>query len=59
MLGGRWRVHVNGFEFSIFVLFITWNVDKSRLAKVKIKLNVAAAKEMVRGGMHSPVINIK
>lgn len=29
----------------------------SKLAMVNIKLNVAAANEMVRGGMHSPISN--
>lgn len=49
-----WMVMDEGF--TVDFVWITWNVDRSRLANVRIKLNVAAAKEMVRGGMHSPVI---
>lgn len=34
---------------------LTWNTDKSKTAIETIKLNVAAAREIVLGGMHSPV----
>lgn len=33
---------------------LTWNVERLKLASVKMRLNAAAAIEIVRGGMHSP-----
>lgn len=38
---------------------LTWNEGRSRLATVTSKLKVAAANEIVRGGMHSPATTTK